>query len=61
MEDCDRIMGSLSEEASLCLIHHCIYSALKDIRAEALFLWGRKKSQIERERGICSMNLARGK
>lgn len=34
MECCDRIMGSLSEEASLCPIHHHIYSALEDITAE---------------------------
>lgn len=61
-ERCDGIMDSHSEEASLCPIHHCVYSALGDITAAAAsFLWGRKKSQSERERGIRFMNLAKVK
>lgn len=44
-------MDSCSEETSLPPIHHGIYSALEDITVTTSFLWGRKKNQIEWERG----------
>lgn len=49
-------MDSHSEETSLPPIHHGIYSALEDITVTS-FLWGRKKSQIEWERGnlLCEL------
>ena len=44
-------MDSCSEETSLPPIHHGIYSALEDITVTTSFRWGRKKNQIEWERG----------